>query len=163
MHAQQLVVLQGRIRVRPAEPVPDLSHRIVGTATRSPWVWLAGLDLAHVALVVVAVSQLVLAAPLFIVDGVSAHASRELAAFSVAFGAGLLVVVAQPRRAAGLLPMAGVLVLVMVAAGLADLATGAATATQELMHVSELVGLAGLWSVARRQPDVPRHASGVLS
>lgn len=160
-HVRRLETVHARMRVRPAEAVPDLTEPILATALasrRSPaqrrwrWRWLAEIGMAQVAVAAAAVTQLLVALPLFFVsDGAAAaHASRELGAFSVAFGIGLLVVVWQPRRASGLLPMAGALVATMLLAGVADLVSGAAAPAEELLHVSELVGLAGLWAMARR-------------
>ena len=154
--AQRMAALHSRLRVRPAEQVPDLTASILGhlPEPRRRRQLLPVLDASAMTLLVVALSQLLLSLPLlFTGSGSSAvHASRELGAFNVAFAVGLLVVVWQPERAAGLLPMAAALAGAMVLTGVADLVSGVAAPVAEVHHLLELVGLGGLWVVARRTP-----------
>ena len=63
---------------------------------------------ARWALFVVALTQLVLAAPALLLGedaGATVHVARELGSFDVALAVGLLVAAWQPARAWGLLPV----------------------------------------------------------
>ncbi|MET0728649.1 MAG: zf-HC2 domain-containing protein [Acidimicrobiales bacterium] len=153
-------------RVRAAEPVPDLTAAILAAApTARP---SAGLEHAppavrrsplaqpvstwRWALLVVALTQLVLAAPAVLAgDGGSAseHAARELGSFDVALAVGLLVAAWQPARAWGLLPLAGALSLVLGTTAVVDLVDGSASTVGEAHHLLDLAGVAFLWLVAR--------------
>ncbi|MEX0834758.1 MAG: hypothetical protein WD010_01605, partial [Nitriliruptor sp.] len=107
------------------------------------------------------VVQLVLAVPVLVgLVGPAIHLGRDLGAFELALGAGLLLAAWEPRRAAGVLPIAAVAAVVATLAGAMDLVAGRATILSELTHVTELVGVAALWALTRRSPDdtVPRPA-----
>jgi predicted anti-sigma-YlaC factor YlaD len=158
-HADRLARLHGRLRVQVAEPVPDLTASIIDRQPdrRRPARHLVpDLDLPQAVLLVVALTELALCVPALVggvVGAPAAHVGRELAAFNVAFAVGLLVAVWQPRRAAGLVPMAAALAGAMTLVGLADLVSGTTTVMDEAYHVLELVGIGALWAVARRTPD----------
>ena len=120
--AEELATLHRMVRVREAEPVPDLSAAIV--AAFVPARGGAGPDARHLgplgepisrarwALFVVALTQLVLAGPALFGDdsGATVHVAREVGSFGVALAVGLLVAAWQPARAWGLLPLAAALV-----------------------------------------------------
>jgi predicted anti-sigma-YlaC factor YlaD len=157
-HARHLAVLH-RLRIRPAEQVPDLTAKIVArtTAPRTREL-LPVLDLANATLLVVALTQLVFALPVLLLGDTPAgavHTGRELAAFNAAFAVGLLVVVWQPGRASGLLPMAAALAGAMLLGGAADQARGVEALVDEGHHLLEVVGLGGLYVVARRSHGRP--------
>ena len=74
-------------------------------------------------LAVVAVEIIVVSVPALLGDGqaTSTHAARHLGAFAVAYGVGLLVVVARPARARTMLPVAAVLAGALVITAVVDL------------------------------------------
>ncbi len=144
------------VRVRPAEPVPDLvasvlARAAVPTPGRGEWV--------RYALGVVAATNLLLGLPALLLgsgsDEVPVHVARHLGAFVVAISLGLLYCAWRPHRAAGLLPVAAALVTAMVAGAVADVAGGDRPAIAEVVHLFELAGLVLLWLLAGR----PRPAN----
>lgn len=157
--ADEVATLHRMVRVREAEPVPDLSAAILaGTTpaaprrtTRLAAGWAEPISPVRWVLFVVGLTQLVLAAPDLLGQGgdLAAHTARELGAFDLALGVGFLVAAWQPARAWGLLPVAAALALVMAGIAVVDVAAGAATAAGELHHLLDVLGVAALWSVAR--------------
>jgi predicted anti-sigma-YlaC factor YlaD len=152
--AQQLGVLHRLTRVRAAEQVPDLSAAILAAtpapAARAPRP--EPVSTARWALFVVALTQLVLAAPALLLGedaGATIHVARELGSFDVALAFGLLVAAWQPARAWGLLPVAAALGLVMGATAVLDVVDGTASSLGEAHHLLDLAGVALLWLVAR--------------
>lgn len=183
-YVDQLGVLHRHLRLREAEPVPDLTARIlaqaptidrrrsaptgaspVGTATSLGRVTAGrGAPFARYALLAVAVTQLLMALPELVGhsnlgDGV--HVARHLGAWDIAFAVGLLVVAWQPDRARGLLPMAAALVGVMVVAAGLDLAGGSVGALGESTHLLELAGLGLVWWLARATTPFRPHRGGL--
>ena len=173
-HARALAGLHRSLRIRPAEPVPDLTTAIVAAtaghlptpaaparpAERPPVEW------ARYALFTVAFTQLVLALPLLLLgtdEGSALHTTRELGAFGLALAVGMLVVAWQPHRAAGLLPMAVALAAGLTVTAVADMVTGHSPIVGEAPHLLELVGVLLLWRLASSAPDAPlpspRHAT----
>ncbi|MEX2626027.1 MAG: zf-HC2 domain-containing protein [Ilumatobacteraceae bacterium] len=148
VHAEHLAVLTRRVRLRPAEPVPELTTRVLDRARpprlgRGGWIRPA---LAWVAVVLLAqsVGPLVFGAA----DGADSHVARHLGAFSAALGVGLLSAAWRPHRAFGLLPFAAALVVTMLVAALLDVAGGSSTLMAETVHLAEIVGLALLWLIS---------------
>jgi len=173
-HAAELDALHRAVRVREAEPVPDLTAAILaqapalgGTAPArradapaAPW-WAIGrerISTARWALLTVALTQLVLAGPALLQRSGAEHVSRELGAFDVALAVGLLVAAWQPWRAWGLLPAGLALGLVLAVTAIADVLTGNAEALGEAHHVLDLAGMVLLWLVAREARDLSRQA-----
>ncbi len=162
--ADELSTLHRLVRVRVAEPVPDLTAAILErapSAIRSPLPRRPGLaeviSPARWALFVVALTQLVLAAPGLLLGedgGVTAHAARELGAFDVALATGLLVAAWQPARAWGLLPVVAALALVMGGTAVVDVVRGTASSGSEAHHALDLAGVVLLWWVARDERPV---------
>ena len=116
-------------------------------------------------LAVVAVEIIVVSIPALLGDepAASTHASRHLGAFAVAYGAGLLVVVARPARARTMFPVAAVLGCALVITAVVDLAQGHIPLVGEAAHVPELVSVILLWLIAvppRRLLDRDRGGSG---
>jgi predicted anti-sigma-YlaC factor YlaD len=157
--ADEVATLHRMVRVREAEPVPDLTPAILGQGAaaprstarrRSPLTEI--ISPARWALFVVALTQLVLAAPALLLGedaGATVHVARELGAFDVALAVGLLVAAWQPARAWGLLPVVAALALVMGGTAVLDVARGTASSLGEVHHVLDLAGVALLWWVAR--------------
>lgn len=149
--------LHRRVRVRGAEPVPDLTTAILAAtsdaasdaAGRPARLW------ARYALVVAALAQLALAVPPLVLGdgpGGSVHLARELGSWDVALAVSWLAVAWRPRRAAGLLPFALALAVVMAATAVLDVSSGRVPAMGESAHVLDLIGLASVWSLARSAP-----------
>lgn len=142
------------VRVAPAAQIPDRTVDLVRvmTAQRPPG-WRRWLLLgARVGLVAVALVQLALALWVLVFgEGhVPLHIAREMGAFDLALSVGLLVAAWQPRRAFGLLPMAGALAAALWAGSAWDLLSGHTTTGAESVHVLPLVGLLLLWPLAHR-------------
>jgi predicted anti-sigma-YlaC factor YlaD len=161
--SEELATLHRMVRVRAAEPVPDLSAAIVGAFHPSPAdrrravarsrrpVLGEAVSGTRWALFIVALTQLVLAAPALFGDdpGATVHVARELGSFDVALAVGLLVAAWQPARAWGLLPVAAALAAVMAATATIDLVDGRTAYLGEAHHLLDLAGVALLWLVAR--------------
>ncbi len=152
--ADELGVLHRMVRVREAEPVPDLTASILGHPTPAPVRRTASelVSPARWALFAVALTQLVLAAPALLLGedaGASVHVARELGAFDVALAVGLLVSAWQPARAWGLLPVVAALALVMGGTAVLDVVRGTASSLGEAHHALDLAGVGILWWVAR--------------
>ncbi len=161
--SEELATLHRMVRVREAEPVPDLSAAIVAAFDPSPAdrrravarsrrpVLGEAVSGTRWALFVVALTQLVLAGPALFGDdpGASVHVARELGSFDVALAVGLLVAAWQPARAWGLLPVAAALAAVMAGTAAFDIVDGRASSFGEAHHLLDLAGVALLWLVAR--------------
>jgi predicted anti-sigma-YlaC factor YlaD len=175
---EDLATLHRTVRVRAADPVPDLSGPIVDahlpTAHRRGRSILARGPLAEPVspvrwgLFVVALTQLVLAVPplLFGEDaGATVHVARELGSFDVALAVGLLVAAWQPARSWGLFPVVAALGLVMIGTAVLDVLDDAARIGGETHHLLDLAGVVLLWMVARdvrpgdRVPKVSARAA----
>lgn len=155
-HARALAGLHRSLRVRAAEPVPDLTRQIMAaTADRLPHPTArvaAGIEWARYSLFTVAMTELILALPLLLLaeqDSDNAlHTTRELGAFSLALAVGMLVAAWQPERASGMLPMAGALAAGLIATATADVITGHSPVLGEAPHLLELIGVVLLWRLA---------------
>lgn len=140
--------LHRTVRVAPAEPVPDLTAAIlaahpVGAETPEPegGLWRLGL-------VLVAVAQLVAALAHLSGD----HLARDQASWEAALAAGYAWSAWRPGRAAGLLPVALVLSVLLLVNGGLSLA-GAGT-----HHLLAPLGL-GFLGLATRHGDRTRSAA----
>jgi len=153
-HARALAGLHRSLRVREAEPVPDLTTQIMAaTADQlpSPGRKTAPVEWARYGLFTVAFTQLLMALPLLAGEhsGIALHHMRELGSFSIALAVGLLVVAWQPQRASGLLPMATVLVAGLVLTAVTDIVSGRSSGLGESPHLLEVAGVVLLWCLAR--------------
>jgi predicted anti-sigma-YlaC factor YlaD len=81
-------------------------------------------------------------------SGTSPHLARHLGAFGAALAVGFAYAAWKPHRAFGLLPFTAALVATTSVSIVADIVTGSRTPLAELIHVTELAGLALLWMVA---------------
>jgi predicted anti-sigma-YlaC factor YlaD len=144
-----------RARLHEATPMADLSPRVVKAARvadrRSAW------GLARLLLAVCAAAIIAWSIPDLLGHGQGGetHAARHLGAFTVAFGAALLVVVARPARARSMLPVAMVLGFTLIITATIDLIGGHAPLIGEATHIPELASVVLLWllgSPARRLP-----------
>jgi predicted anti-sigma-YlaC factor YlaD len=150
-----------RVRVREAEPVPDLTQSILdaapppaATTAPSPRPVAARSVLIgwlRYGLVVIGLTMLTMAVPSLVLHdtGSAIHATRELSAWDLAFGAGLVFAAWRPGRARGLLPTAAVLVAGQLLGSAIDVANGRSMIVNEAHHVLELVGVLLLWWLCR--------------
>jgi predicted anti-sigma-YlaC factor YlaD len=141
------------VRIGEADPIPDLSRRIVklnAVADRmSRWRY------ARAALAVVAVEIIVMSVPALVLgdeSATSAHAARHLGAFSIAYAVGLLVVVARPARARTMLPVALVLAGALLLTSIIDIANGSIPLVTETGHIPELLSVLLVWLLALPAP-----------
>jgi len=152
------------VRLSPAAPVPDLTARILAAAgplrpprRRTLWV-------LRVALAVLGLVQLGLAVPALVLglDGLHPpmHVAHESGAWNVALAGAFLAAAMRPRYAAGMLPLLGVYVAVLVGVSLQDIAMGDVTAPRLARHAPVLVALllvAAVNRAAGRPPVPPRR------
>lgn len=146
--AERLAVVDRRVRLRPAEPVPDLVMAVtsrVRPAVLGRGGWMRP-GLAWVAVVLFA--QNIVPLVFGETDGAETHLARHLGAFGVALAIGFAYVAWRPHRAFGMLPFVGALVVTMLASTGFDLADGGRSAVAEATHLAELAGLALLWMIA---------------
>lgn len=136
-------------RLETAPATPDLTQRLVRlnrVADRA-----GSLSIARVLLAVVALEVLVLSIRDVVLGNDSdafTHATRHLGAFSVAYGVGLLVVVARPARARTMLPVAAVLSGALLITAIIDLASGNIPLIGEATHLPELISVLLIWLLA---------------
>lgn len=144
-----------RLRLRPAERVPDLVGAVL-PRVRAPRV--PRVAWARWALALVGLTELVLALPrLFGGPGGPGHDSRHLGSFGSAVALGLLYVAWRPHRAYGVLPILTALALTMTVAAAVDITLGRVSALGEVHHGLEMAGLLLVWHVAGRPvPRLPR-------
>jgi predicted anti-sigma-YlaC factor YlaD len=135
-------------RPAPPSPPPDLPARVVRAAvvadrSSTPTV-------VRALLAVVAIEIIVVSVPALLGDerATSTHAARHLGAFAVAYGVGLLVVVARPARARTMLPVAAVLAGALVITSVVDLAQRRIPLVDEAAHVPEVVSVVLIWLIA---------------
>lgn len=156
-HADALDALSRRLRVRPAEDVPDLVASVtarVRPARLGRGGWL------RPALAWVAVVMFVQSVPALVwgdLGGTDTHHARHLGAFGVALAIGFAYAAWRPHRAFGMLPFTAALVATMLVALIADVLGSGRSAVSEIVHVTELVGLVLLWMIAG-SPGLPHRS-----
>ncbi len=131
--------------------MPDLAPAIVAAATEDRALRPLRSSPVRVALVIVAVVQLLLAVQGVLTathEGAPIHIAHEVGAWDFALAVGFLFAAWRPLRAVGLLPFVAALSFGLVATAAVDIADGATPALIELTHVLELVGTALLWLLA---------------
>jgi predicted anti-sigma-YlaC factor YlaD len=149
--AGQASRLQGWLRRRPTEPVPDLTAAILARVGQAEPGSRQGVQReVRVALAVLAgvVAVLTLPAPWFGDDAAPLHEARELGAFQVALAVGLLLAAWQPQRRAQLLPVVAVLSVCPAVVAVLDVAAGRTPASAEGHHLVQLAGLGLVWLLA---------------
>ncbi len=146
--ADRLAIVDRRVRLRPAEAVPDLVMAVTSRVRpavlgRGGWMRPA---LAWIAVVLFA--QNIMPLVFGETEGAETHLARHLGAFGVAMAIGFAYIAWRPHRSFGMLPFVAALVVSMVASTGFDLADGGRSAAAEATHLTELVGLALLWMIA---------------
>jgi predicted anti-sigma-YlaC factor YlaD len=139
-------------------PAPDGSDAILSAVrrareARSPAAVTGRI--ARAGLGLVAIVQMITAA-VELTGGAGVHSLRDLSAFQLALAVGFLVTAIRPATAAGLLPTAAALALCLLAVVGLDIAAGQATSGGEATHVTELLGVALVWLIARQRPTARR-------
>jgi predicted anti-sigma-YlaC factor YlaD len=157
--------LQRWLRLRPTEPVPDLTPAILARiGPTEPGPRQGAQREVRIALAVlaglVAVLPLPLPAPLLADEaGAPLHLARELGAFQVALAVGLLLVAWQPQRRVQLLPVLAVLSVCPAVIAALDVAGGHTPASAEGHHLVQLAGLGLVWLLAH-PPGRARPVAG---
>ena len=147
-YAADMQYVDRLVRIRPAEPVPSL---VASVTARVRPARLGRAGWLRPALAWVAVVMLVQSLPALLLgeaSGTSPHLARHLGAFGAALAIGFAYASWKPHRAFGLLPFTAALVATTTVSIVADVVTGSRTPLAELIHVTELVGLALLWMVS---------------
>ena len=171
--------LHRRVRLSPAEAVPDLSEAILGAASgagararprRAPGRlvgWLARLSRqgpgwtrssrptprwARAALVLVAALQVALVIPELVGR---MHVTHEAASWNVAVAAGFLFVAFRPARAGGLVPVVASAVVLLYAVTVRDVLDGEVHLEREVAHLGLLAGLLLLLLLRRIAGEPP--------
>jgi predicted anti-sigma-YlaC factor YlaD len=157
-------------RLRPAEDLPDVLPGLLaaldaGESRPAPRRTLRALarDAVRATLAVLAVGQLALAlsgivaaagaGPGELAGASMAHFSHESAAWNLALGVAFAWAATGARRAAGLVPVIGAFVALLVALSALDVLTGHVAAARLLGHVPVIIGLVLLLVHARLGRD----------
>jgi len=147
-YSQQLAVLDRQVRIRPAEPVPDL---VAAVTTRARPAKLGRGGWLRPALAWIALVMFVQSAPALILgntDGTDEHMARHLGAFGVALAIGFAFSAWKPHRAFGLLPFTAALVGTTLVSLGADVLGNGRNPLSESVHLTELIGLTLLWLIS---------------
>lgn len=138
--------------------LPRRVARLAAAADRAA-TWSVGRGL----LAAVAVQILVFSLPALVMgdeQDTSTHAARHLGAFTVAYAAGLLVVVVRPARARTMLPVAAVLAGALLVTAVIDLANGRIPLVDEARHLPEVLSVVLVWMIAVPSPRWRPRAPG---
>jgi len=162
--ADGAAALHRRIRVRAADPVPNLAVPILDAVPlhaeeAEPAWWASRTRWVRIGLLLVAAIQLVMAVPALFMSsehGASVHLTRELDSWDVALAAAWIAAVLRPSRAVGLLPFATAFAVVMVGTSVLDVAGGHQAPLDEVHHLLHFAGLTCTWLLARSVPRVER-------
>ena len=120
----------------------------------------------RIATLVIALVQMFGAIPLLLGHGdmTHMHFARHIGVFAAALAIGLVIVAWRPERAAGMLPMLGVLVAGMVWSCLDDLLAGRPVPGSAIAHGADVVALGLVWMLAHvtSGSEGARHRRPVL-
>lgn len=140
-------------------PVPDLADDIAARVVLPVGRVLRRRHLLRVALLVAGLAQLGIGVPALTGDSLgmamSMHAAHEAAAWNLAIGVAFVAAASVPRRAAGLIPLLGVFLVVLGALCVHDLAAGAVSVDRVATHLVALVGLVLLIALDRAERALP--------
>ncbi|WP_344134029.1 zf-HC2 domain-containing protein [Saccharopolyspora halophila] len=158
---QRAIALNRTLRVRPAQPTPDLTAAVLRAAPAR-----TGRGWRRIALAVVGGCQLVLGFAQLAGVGqdnlvaMAGHLFNESTAWNLAIGLGLLWTAWRPGAAAGTVPVLSAFVLVLTGFCVHDLVLGTATAGRVATHGLLVAGLIALVLVQRDQRPPRRTGSG---
>jgi predicted anti-sigma-YlaC factor YlaD len=160
--AAEAELLGRRLRVRIADPVPDLSAAVVAAAgdLRRQRRAALGRIAVRLGLVGIAAAQLALALPEL--SG-HVHSGNEAASWAVAAAVGLLTAAASPRRVLGMLPVLSAAALVLVLITVRDLVGGQVHVSHELAHGLLVAGVGLLWLLRDHGAGTPRGDQQALA
>lgn len=147
-HEAALFALHRGLRLRAADPVPDLTGSILAAAAADRRPQLGLTLVLRCVLVVIAAVEMGLASPDLLGRW---HTGSELGTWGIAVAIGFLSVALRPSRAGALVPMlgaAGVLTAVVTTRHLMD---GAAQLSQEWPHGLMLAGVLVIVAIWRRE------------
>lgn len=139
------------VRLRRAEPVPDLTPAILARLAPPPNPHDAVLGWLRSGLTFIGVLVVALSAALLLSG--SAVNPAHLAAWDLAFGGALLFAAWQPDRARGLLPMAWLLVVSMTTASVIEIGRGHPATHGIVFHAAELIGVILLTLLVRHRQE----------
>ncbi|MER6992494.1 zf-HC2 domain-containing protein [Saccharopolyspora hirsuta] len=150
------VELTRRLRVRPAEPAPDLVGGVLAARPhrrRWPRLLLACVALCQLLVGLVQATGLV---DLGHGGHLSEHLFNESTAWNLALGVGLLLSALRPRTASGLLPVLSAFLVVLTGFSVVDLLNDAVPAARLLSHGFLVAGLVLLIVVRRDHRNAPK-------
>jgi copper transport protein len=147
---EEAATLSRRLRLSLAPPVPDLTGAVLAAieVDRRARMW-RDLPATRVALVLIAVAQVVLAAPVVLGHDHEApvHVARELGSFQLALAVGFITAALRPHRAAGLAPLTGAVAVLLLLTGALDLGHHHTDVLDELPHLLAVGGSLLLWRI----------------
>ena len=154
---QELGRLHRTGRLGPADPIPDLSSRILSAIRREEKHDRRRRHTVAIrlGLLLVAGLQLAIGAPDLLSGSGSgrAHLLHELGSFDLALAVGFLCAAWRPARAYGMLPLMATLAAGLAATALIDISDGHAVAFTEGTHLLDLAGFGLVWLLSRFVPD----------
>lgn len=154
------MLVNRRFRLSPAALVPDRTREIVGAMGAVAPAWK--LDVVRALLVGLAAVEITVGvAAMTARGGGPVHLSRELGAFGIAIGIGLLLAALRPARVHGLLPVVASLAITSSLAAAVDIASGEVSLLAEAHHLGELMAVLVLWWLTH--PAWPRRPRPMLS
>lgn len=126
----------------------DVSAQVVRRSRSLDGMWT--LSLARVVLAICALWVVASSVSDLLGIGVGdVHDARHLGAFTLAYGAALVVVVIRPSRARTVLPVAIVVSCALAITATIDVAEGHVPLVHEAIHAPELVSVAAVWALTR--------------
>lgn len=162
-----VVALAHRIDLHCSDPVPDLSATVLAALAEEDAVaeTAARLDALRpwrIGLATLGVLQLLLAIPVLLFGsepGAGVHVAREMGSFDVALAVGFLFAAWRPARAWGMVPLVAALAGCLALTSAIDVSEGRAAMGAETLHLTHVVGLVMLWTLAHayRRPVAGRN------
>jgi predicted anti-sigma-YlaC factor YlaD len=154
-----------RLRLSPAEPVPDRAEALLAAVLSDRAARLRRrMGPVRIGLVIVAGAQLLLGVSTFLFGGhlQSLHLTHEMDIFDLALVVGFLTAARRPAYAAGMVALVGVAAVGLLATAVLDVADGHTSAANEVPHLPAVAGWLLLYRLARlhrggpEQPTAPQ-------
>jgi|HubBroStandDraft_6_1064221.scaffolds.fasta_scaffold270560_2 predicted anti-sigma-YlaC factor YlaD len=124
-------------------PAPSEDLRDAMAAATRRWSWPVAATRTRLALVLVALGQIVLTVPALIFGSdhdAPIHVAHEMGSFDLALAAGFLVAAWRPSRARGMSTIVGVAALALILTAVIDLTVGRTSPTDEAPHLLAVAG-----------------------